>query len=112
MKMKLKKCENFKSETFVISTLCEDREASKHIETAVNIIKNSRYGNLYFARIRASMLLGEYVFKGIVKYSEAYEALGAAVAAKTDNYRKSMSQIRDGIEAGIKGQADDLIDVK
>jgi hypothetical protein len=77
-----------------------DLYAQRGIANAVKIIEASTDGGLHEARRRASYLLGGYIGGGILTYTEAYEALRAAVEGHTKHVAASLKTIASGLTKG------------
>jgi hypothetical protein len=78
---------------------CE-RYAQQAIQTAAAMIDASTPGNRHFARRKAAELLGGYIAGGIVTEADAYAALEQAVKRNTDDLKRSMKTIADGLSHG------------
>jgi VirE N-terminal domain len=76
------------------------RYAAQAIHTAVQMIDSSILGNRHHHRLKASELLGGYIAGGILSYDDAYAALEQVVERNTDDFRRSMKTIEDGLRHG------------
>jgi VirE N-terminal domain len=74
--------------------------AERAIRTAVDMIQTAPLGTRHHTRLKAARLLGGYVASGLLTDEEAYGALARALVGHTEDLKKALDTVEDGLKYG------------
>ena len=82
------------------SPVLRRQNADRAIRTATDMVQSAVPGERHFARLKAARLLGGYVAGGVLTDEEAYGALAHALAGYTEDLKRALDTVEDGLRYG------------